>query len=71
MSDYRDYFIDGPGIDPDAPGCYRAAKKPRITVVLSKTQKRAYLALGGGVWLKRTLSEAAKSIKESTGPGKP
>lgn len=68
MSDYRDYFIDGPGRDPhmrDAfsvtPGRVLPKGRASLTVTMTKEQKRMYLQLGGAPWLKAQLSAALKA----------
>jgi hypothetical protein len=71
-SDYRDYFIDGPWVDPDMRDAFSLPHRrvlgngrARLTVTMTKAQKRMYLELGGAPWLKKVLSQALKS-KETT-----
>ena len=70
MSDYRDFFIDGPRgprRDPDAPnefftpGRTLANGRASLTVTMTKAQKRMYLELGGAPWLKNLLTDALKA----------
>lgn len=80
MSDYRDFFIDGPRgprRDPDAPsefftpGRTLAKGRASLTVTMTKDQKRIYLELGGAPWLKKVLTDALKAKTpnvELTGP---
>ena len=67
MSDYRDYFIDGPGIDrggSDFCSVYPKRSLPKgrasLTVTMTKEQKNMYLALGGAPWFKKVLTDAIK-----------
>ena len=66
MSDYRDYFVDGPGIDPGLrPSYYRYNRQKRTYVLnlrMNAVQREKYRAIGGAPALKRLLDAAPMPV---------
>jgi hypothetical protein len=72
MSDYADYFIDGPGIDRTATSWNRYGKtkaKKVVSFSLNDDQAAKYKALGGAVAMRKLIEAAPLPLPASPEEG--